>query len=85
MIEVEVRKQNGIDSTKRALLPGETASFANVSSYFKGLNGVMFDLKDAPAGTQPRIGSPLGTDSRSCAWQGCNRTESAGILGNTAT
>jgi hypothetical protein len=42
-----------IDPTKRALLPGQTGSFANVTSFTKGLNGIMFDMKDMPLGTQP--------------------------------
>jgi hypothetical protein len=34
---------------KRALLPGETASSANVTSYMKGINGVMIDVRGLPA------------------------------------
>jgi uncharacterized delta-60 repeat protein len=33
---------------KQALRPGQTASFANVTSYTKGLNGVMIDLTGVP-------------------------------------
>jgi hypothetical protein len=38
-----------IATDKRALLPGESASFANVTSYTKGLNGVMIDVRGLPA------------------------------------
>jgi len=34
---------------KRALLPGERGSFANVTSYTKGLNGIMIDVRGLPA------------------------------------
>ena len=36
------------------LLPGQTATFSNVSSYSKGLNGVMFDMKDMALGLSRR-------------------------------
>jgi hypothetical protein len=36
-----------IATDKAALLPGERASFSNVSSYSRGVNGVMIDLNDA--------------------------------------
>jgi hypothetical protein len=39
-----------IDTTKSALLPGGTGSFANYSSYSLGLNGVMVDIA-GPHGT----------------------------------
>ena len=32
------------DPTKRALTPGQATTFANVSNYARGLNGVMFDF-----------------------------------------
>ena len=35
---------NAIAKDKSALLPGGTATFANISSYAKGVNGVMIDL-----------------------------------------
>lgn len=38
-------------SDKSALLPGGTATFANVSSYSRGINGIMLDL----AGSHPSI------------------------------
>ena len=51
--EANAQDDRAIDLNKSALLPGQTASFANVSSYQKGLNGIIFDLKDMPLGTQP--------------------------------
>jgi len=39
-----------IATDKRALLPGEHASFANITSYTKGLNGIMIDVRGLPAG-----------------------------------
>jgi hypothetical protein len=37
-----------IDPTKEALLPGRTASFRNITSYTRGLNGVMIDVANLP-------------------------------------
>ncbi|MDB5290176.1 MAG: hypothetical protein JWL69_1417 [Phycisphaerales bacterium] len=42
---------------KQALLPGQTASFANYTSYSKGINGIMLDMAGLPAG-----GTLLATD-----------------------
>jgi hypothetical protein len=33
---------------KQALLPGETASFVNYTSYFRGINGIMIDFNALP-------------------------------------
>jgi hypothetical protein len=38
-----------IDTSKTALLPGQTATFANWTSYDKGINGVMVDIANLPA------------------------------------
>jgi glucuronoarabinoxylan endo-1,4-beta-xylanase len=40
---------NAIASDKTALLPGQTATFANYSSYSRGINGILLDLVN-PAG-----------------------------------
>lgn len=40
-----------IATDKAALLAGQTASFANVTSYDKGINGVMLDVQGLPVGT----------------------------------
>ena len=39
-----------IATDKVALLPGGTSSFANYTSYNRGLNGIMVDIADLPAG-----------------------------------
>ena len=36
---------------KAALLPGQTASFANYTSYWRGINGIMIDIDGMPPGT----------------------------------
>jgi hypothetical protein len=41
-----------IDTTKSALLPGQTAGFANYAAYSRGLNGVMIDI----TGVNPQVG-----------------------------
>ena len=38
-----------IATDKTALLPGETATFANYTSYSKGINGVMVDVRNSAA------------------------------------
>ena len=40
-----------VATDKRALLPGQTASAANVSSYSRGINGVMIDVLNLPPAT----------------------------------
>jgi len=42
-----------IATGKAALLPGQTAAFANVTSYDKGINGIMVDVTGLPAGATP--------------------------------
>ncbi|HZN66229.1 MAG TPA: hypothetical protein VFB66_13145 [Tepidisphaeraceae bacterium] len=43
-----------VATNKRALLPGGApASFANVTSYSRGINGVMIDVSGLPAGATP--------------------------------
>jgi hypothetical protein len=39
---------NAIDTTKTALLPGQTGSFANYTAYSRGINGLMIDIPNAP-------------------------------------
>jgi len=41
---IDANDDLAIATNKIALLPGQTATFANVSSYSKGINGVMIDL-----------------------------------------
>jgi hypothetical protein len=39
-----VTDDNAIDTSKQALLPGQTATFQNVTGYSKGMNGVIIDV-----------------------------------------
>ncbi|MEX2673322.1 MAG: Ig-like domain-containing protein, partial [Phycisphaeraceae bacterium] len=39
---------NAIAPDKQALLEGETATFANYTSYTRGINGIMLDIADLP-------------------------------------
>ncbi|MBN2477254.1 MAG: hypothetical protein JXB62_21785, partial [Pirellulales bacterium] len=40
---------------KVALMPGQTATFANYTSYSRGLNGIMIDVDGMPDGAQPGV------------------------------
>ena len=44
---------SAVAPNKHALLPGQAATFENVSSYTKGINGVMIDVAGLPAGATP--------------------------------
>ena len=39
---------NAIATDKQALLPGQTATFANYTSYTNGINGIMVDIASLP-------------------------------------
>jgi CSLREA domain-containing protein len=41
---------NAIDTTKEALLPGETPDPANWTAYRSGINGIMIDVRNLPEG-----------------------------------
>jgi alpha-L-arabinofuranosidase len=41
-----ISDDNSIATDKQALLPGGTATFANYSSYSKGINGIMVDIQN---------------------------------------
>ena len=43
-----VQDDQAIAIDKRALLPGQTASFANYTSYSRGINGIMLDVEGLP-------------------------------------
>ena len=47
----DARDDAAIAPDKRALLPGQTATFANYTGYSRGINGIMLDVRDLPAGT----------------------------------
>jgi hypothetical protein len=53
-----------VATDKAALLPGAQTSFANLSSYTRGINGVMIDVAELPADPTPadfsfKVPSPL--------------------------
>ena len=64
---------NAIATDKAALLPGAgAATFANYTSYSRGINGVMVDVRNLPAGdlTADDFAMSLGTDADLLAsWQ----------------
>ncbi len=66
---------NSIDSTKTALLPGQTTSFANYTNYSRGLNGIVVDIVDL-------AGTPTAADFSFAVWNGIR---SAGFLTTPAT
>jgi hypothetical protein len=49
----DTRDDSAVAPDKTALLPGGTATFANYTSYDKGLNGVMIDVAGLPQGAAP--------------------------------
>jgi len=61
-----------IATDKQALLPGQTASFANYTSYWRGINGVMVDIQNLP-GTPTvldllyNVGNDNNPDGWACA------------------
>ncbi len=60
---------NAIDTTKTALLPGQTATFANYTSYDRGINGVMIDVANlsvVPA--EEDFQFAVGNNIEPCGW-----------------
>ncbi|MCI0535480.1 MAG: fibronectin type III domain-containing protein [Verrucomicrobiales bacterium] len=54
---------------KSALLPGNTATFANYSSYSRGINGIMLDISDLPGTpTAADFVFKVGNDNTPSAW-----------------
>jgi len=58
---------NGLDdgaiaTDKRALLPGQASSFANVTNYSRGINGVMIDVTALPQSLSALRASALGIE-----------------------
>jgi hypothetical protein len=47
----DVSDDSAIATDKVALLPGGSATFANYTSYSRGINGIMVDVAGLPAGT----------------------------------
>ena len=66
-----VSNNNAIATDKSALLPGQTASFANYTSYSLGINGIMIDIANLPAGatlSAADFAFHVGNDSNPSAW-----------------
>src|SRR5207253_1704481 len=61
---------SAIASDKRALLPGETASFANYTSYWRGINGIMVDIANLPTGalSAADFGFKVGNSNTPSSW-----------------
>jgi len=61
-----------VATDKRALLPGQIATFANYSSYSRGINGIMIDVAGLPDGFTPGVDDfrlAVGNDADPAAWQ----------------
>ncbi len=54
---------DAIDTSKSALLPGQTTSFANYTNYSRGLNGIVIDLTN-------QTGTPTAADFQFASWDG---------------
>jgi len=62
---------DAIASDKAALLPGNTATFANYTSYSGGINGIMIDMVGVPDEVTPSTGHfefHVGNDNEPGAW-----------------
>jgi hypothetical protein len=65
----DVADDGAIAPDKQALLPGQTATFANYTSYSRGINGIMIDVNGL-AGT-PTVGDftfKMGNDNAPAGW-----------------
>jgi hypothetical protein len=60
---------NAIATDKTALLPGGTATFANYTSYSRGLNGIMVDIANLPdTPTASDFVFKTGNDNNPAGW-----------------
>jgi ELWxxDGT repeat protein len=60
-----------VATDKRALLPGGTATFANYTSYSRGINGIMVDIAGLPANAALAAGDftfKVGNDNNPSGW-----------------
>jgi len=70
---------------KTALLPGQTATFVNYTSYTKGINGVMVDLDDLPnpaALSASDFEFRVGNDNNPGAWSAAPAPQSITVREN---
>jgi Zn-dependent metalloprotease/methionine-rich copper-binding protein CopC len=76
---------SAIAPDKSALLPGQTASFANYTSYSRGINGIMFDLSRPVASLDAsdfifKVGGASPTDLDPAAWTAAPMPKSILVL-----
>ncbi|MEE8450423.1 MAG: hypothetical protein V3R99_00865 [Thermoguttaceae bacterium] len=67
----DVNDFRAIASDKLPLLPGETADRSNYTSYSRGINGIMVDVDNLPAGASPSAADFLfaaGNDNLPAGW-----------------
>ncbi|MBN2473680.1 MAG: lamin tail domain-containing protein [Pirellulales bacterium] len=68
---LDARDDDAIAVDKQALLPGQTATLANYTSYYRGINGVMVDLSGLGDGVVPGADDfefRVGNDNSPAAW-----------------
>ncbi|QEG22601.1 right-handed parallel beta-helix repeat-containing protein [Mariniblastus fucicola] len=56
-------------SDKQALLPGQTATFANYTSYVKGINGVIFEIPATSDVSRSDFEFRIGNDNNVAKWE----------------
>jgi hypothetical protein len=76
-----------IATDKQALLPGQTASFANFSSYSRGINGVSVDIQDLHSGTldPSDFVFKVGNDDAPDGWADAPAPQSVTVQPNAGT
>jgi subtilisin-like proprotein convertase family protein len=65
------RDDNAIATDKEALLAGREARFGNLTSYSRGINGLMIDVQNLPEGTTPGVADfafRVGNNKRTGDW-----------------
>jgi len=66
---------NAVALDKQALLPGQSATFANYTSYSRGINGLMIDLANLPPDVTPAADDfafHTGNDNDPAGWTQLN-------------
>jgi glucose/arabinose dehydrogenase len=68
---IDASDDNAIAPDKQALLPGQLASFSNVTSYSRGINGIMVDVAHLPATATITAGNfTFATGKGDGTWEG---------------
>ena len=79
---------NAIATDKQALLPGSTATFANYTSYSKGINGIFVDIQKLAipgALTAADFTFKVGNDNNPAAWTTAPSPASVTVLAGAGT